>query len=43
MIGLPGDVVEYREDTLFINGAAYEEPYLSAFRSKINRWLSTDF
>ena len=45
VIGLPGDVVEYREDTLFINGAAYEEPYLSAFRSKLTDGypLTSDF
>src|SRR3954452_12229770 len=28
VIGLPGDKVEYKEDTLYINGKAYAEPYL---------------
>jgi signal peptidase I len=28
VIGLPGDEVEYRDDVLYINGRAYEEPYL---------------
>jgi len=28
VIGLPGDTVEYKNDVLYINGVAYEEPYL---------------
>lgn len=29
IIGLPGDKIEYRQDTLFINGKEYDEVYLS--------------
>lgn len=28
VIGLPGDRIEYKEDTLFINGEVYSEPFL---------------
>ncbi|MEH7238890.1 signal peptidase I [Bacillus sp. JJ1562] len=28
VIGLPGDRIEYRNDTLYINGIPYDEPYL---------------
>ncbi len=28
IIGLPGDEIEYRNDKLYVNGKAYEEPYL---------------
>ena len=28
VIGVPGDVVEYRNDQLFVNGEEYREPYL---------------
>jgi len=28
VIGLPGDTVEVRDDVLYINGKAMEEPYL---------------
>lgn len=28
VIGLPGETVEYRDDTLYINGEAIEEPFL---------------
>jgi signal peptidase I len=45
VIGLPGDVVEYKEDTLFINGQAYEEPYLTAFKEQLTDGysLTSDF
>lgn len=36
VIGLPGDSIEYKEDTLYINGESYEEPYLNEFKQKIN-------
>ena len=26
VIGLPGDTVEYRDDVLYVNGQAYDEP-----------------
>lgn len=35
VIGLPGDNVEYREDTLFINGKPYDEPYLDDYKSQL--------
>lgn len=28
VIGLPGDRIEYKNDILYINGIAYDEPYL---------------
>lgn len=28
VIGLPGDRIEYKNDILYINGKAYDEPYL---------------
>lgn len=34
VIGLPGDQVEYINDTLYINGKAYEEPYLDAAKKR---------
>lgn len=33
VIGVPGDTVEYQDDTLYVNGQAVEEPYLEALRS----------
>lgn len=35
VIGLPGDRVEYRDDTLYINGKAYEEPYLDEYKNTL--------
>lgn len=35
VIGLPGDKVEYKNDTLYINGKAYEEPYLEEYKQQI--------
>ncbi|QOR68540.1 signal peptidase I [Cytobacillus suaedae] len=35
VIGLPGDRVEYKDDTLYINGQAYEEPYLEQYKSEV--------
>ncbi|NEU29394.1 signal peptidase I [bacterium LRH843] len=32
VIGLPGDTIEYENDTLFINGKAFEEPYLDELK-----------
>ena len=31
VIGLPGDTVEYKDDILYVNGKAYEEPYLDEY------------
>ena len=35
VIGLPGDTVEYRDDVLYINGKAYDEPYLDEYKSQL--------
>lgn len=35
VIGLPGDHIEYKDDTLFINGNPYDEPYLGKFKQEI--------
>lgn len=34
VIGLPGDELEYRDDVLYINGEAIEEPYLDQYKSE---------
>ncbi|RST75598.1 signal peptidase I [Siminovitchia acidinfaciens] len=34
VIGLPGDTVEYVNDTLYVNGKAYDEPYLEAYKEQ---------
>ena len=34
VIGLPGDTVEYKNDVLYVNGKAMEEPYLKKFKEK---------
>ncbi|WP_445488290.1 signal peptidase I [Niallia sp. 03133] len=35
VIGLPGDSVEYKNDTLYVNGKAYEEPYLDEYKKQV--------
>jgi signal peptidase I len=35
VIGSPGDRVEYKEDTLYINGEAFEEPYLEEYKDQL--------
>ena len=35
VIGLPGDTIEYKDDTLFVNGKAYEEPYLDKYKKEV--------
>ncbi len=35
VIGLPGDTIEYKEDTLYVNGTAYEEPYLADYKEQV--------
>lgn len=32
VIGLPGDHIKYRNDTLYVNGKAYKEPYLNQYK-----------
>lgn len=35
VIGLPGDHVEYKDDTLYINGTPFDEPYLDEAKQEI--------
>ncbi|HLO12339.1 MAG TPA: signal peptidase I [Pseudoneobacillus sp.] len=35
IIGLPGDRVEYKDDTLYINGKPYKEPYLDEYKKQV--------
>jgi signal peptidase I len=42
VIGLPGDTVEYEDDVLYINGKAYEEPYLKEYKEQIDEGLLTE-
>src|SRR5699024_12327068 len=35
VIGLPGEKVEYKDDTLYIDGEPYEEPYLESNKDAI--------
>lgn len=35
VIGLPGDRIEYKEDTLYINGEPYNEPYLQQYKNEL--------
>ena len=39
VIGLPKEVVEYRNDTLFIDGKAVEEPYLDQYKKELTDGL----
>jgi signal peptidase I len=34
VIGLPGDRIEYKDDVLYVNGKAYDEPYLNSFKER---------
>lgn len=44
VIGLPGDIVEYTDDQLYINGKPYEEPYLDEFKKDFtNETLTESF
>jgi signal peptidase I len=46
VIGVPGDTVEMRDDTLYINGKAVPEPYLEENREKVreeDKPLTDDF
>lgn len=35
VIGLPGDKIEYKDDTLYINDKAYKEPYLNEYKKEV--------
>lgn len=45
VIGLPGDHIEYKDDTLYINGKPYEEPYLDDSKQNLEdgRFLTESF
>jgi len=44
VIGLPGDTIEYKDDQLYINGKAYDEPYLDKYKSELTEGtLTQDF
>ncbi|QQZ07968.1 signal peptidase I [Heyndrickxia vini] len=44
VIGLPGDKIEYKNDTLYINGKAYKEPYLDKYKKDLPEGpLTEDF
>ncbi|WP_050181473.1 signal peptidase I [Domibacillus robiginosus] len=44
VIGLPGDTVEYKNDVLYVNGKAIEEPYLNDYKSEVTDGpLTPDF
>lgn len=35
VIGLPGDRIEYKNDTLYVNGKAIKEPYLDEYKKQL--------
>jgi signal peptidase I len=41
VIGLPGDRIVYKDDTLYINGTPYDEPYLDEFKQEMVDGLLT--
>ncbi len=43
VIGLPGDRIEYKDDTLYVNGKAYEEPYLDQYKKEVEGPLTDPF
>jgi signal peptidase I len=44
VIGLPGDKLEYKNDTLYINGKPYKEPYLDQYKKRLAEGpLTEDF
>ncbi len=43
VIGLPGDKVEYRNDTLYINGEEIKEPYLDELKVMYGGAVTNDF
>lgn len=42
VIGLPGDVVEVREQRVWVNGVALNEPYISAPPNYTGNWIVTE-
>jgi signal peptidase I len=43
VIGLPGDHIEYRDDILYVNGKAFEEPYLEDYKKQAEGPLTDSF
>ncbi|WP_046175075.1 signal peptidase I [Domibacillus indicus] len=44
VIGLPGETVEYKDDVLYVNGKAIDEPYLDQYKSEVTDGpLTPDF
>lgn len=43
VIGLPGDHIEYKHDTLYLNGQAIEEPYLAQKKEETQGLFTQDF
>ncbi|WP_347550369.1 signal peptidase I [Pseudalkalibacillus hwajinpoensis] len=43
VIGLPGDKIEYKDDTLYVNDEPIEEPYLDPFKNGLDGDLTYDF
>jgi signal peptidase I len=41
VIGMPGDTIEYRDNVLYLNGEATEEPYLEEYKQ--NGAVTEDF
>ncbi|MDU6010226.1 MAG: signal peptidase I [Enterococcus faecalis] len=37
LIGLPGETVEYRDDTLYINGVSLSEDYLASAKRNVSK------
>lgn len=42
VIGLPGDTIEYRDDTLYVNGDVLPEAFLDNMRDQYSRGLFTE-
>lgn len=36
IIGLPGDHIAYKNDELYVNGKAFNEPYLAQYKAQLN-------
>jgi len=43
VIGLPGETIEYKNDTLYINGKKYDEPYLDEIKKETDGPLTESF
>ncbi len=42
VIGLPGDTIEYKDDTLYVNGEKFEETYLDEIKTQYRTRPYTD-